>query len=286
MKIFASILICCLPAFAQTKAPAKTTLDKEKVAAYLSHLELYRGGVKFTVGDPAPSKTMPGYNDLPVHLTFEGGGKDDMYYISPDGQTIVKGTGYDINKNPFQSNIDKLATSGEPAFGAAFAPVTIVEFGDFQCPDCKMEAPVLRQSLPAAFAGKVRVVFKNFPLETIHPWARAAAIAGRCVYRQNQEAFWKYYDWIYETQSDITPENLTSSVVTWAGKNSLDSAKLKGCVDSKETEPDVDRNIAEAHALGATGTPTLFINGRKIGGLQWPDLQMVINLELQYVTGK
>jgi protein-disulfide isomerase len=128
------------------------------------------------------------------------------------------------------------------------------------------------------------VFFKNYPLESVHPWARAAAIAGRCVYRQEQPAFWKFYDWIYENQDQIMGDNLNSKVLAWAGENGVDTVKLGQCIDTKATEPEVNRSIAEAHALGIQGTPTLFINGRKIGGLMWPDLELVINKELEFAS--
>src|SRR5580704_17433564 len=84
----------------------------------------------------------------------------------------------------------KLNIEDQPAFGPAGAPVTIVEFGDLECPSCRAEAPALRQLIPELYPGKVRVVFKDSPLESIHPWARAASIAARCVFRQNKDAFW------------------------------------------------------------------------------------------------
>ena len=264
----------------------KSALNKPTLEAYLRHMELYRGPVTFTIDDAKPSKSLPGFLEVPVHLSFQGGSKDEMYYVSQDGQTIVEGDVYNINKNPFQSNVDRLTTDGQPSFGPANAPVTIVEFGDLECPDCKMEAPILRKELGQVFPNNVRVVFKDFPLESIHPWARAAAIAGRCVFRQGEPAFWKFFDWIYDTQEQLNPDNLRSEILSWAGKNGVDTAALGRCIDSKATEADVNRSIAEGRMLGVRGTPTLFINGRKIGGLQWPDLQLVINHELQYVGGK
>jgi len=267
-------------------AGKRSALDKAALEAYLRHVELFRGPVTFRADDPKPSKTLPGFSEVVVHWGFDGGGRDDLYYVSADGQNVVKGDIYNINQSPFQANLDKLTTNDLPSFGPANAPVTIVEFGDLQCPDCKMEAPVLRQMLPQAFPDKVRVYFKDFPLESIHPWARAAAIAARCVYHEDAEGFWGLYDWIYDNQEQITGDNLKSKVLGWAGNNHVDTAKLGRCIDTKATEPEVNRSIAEGRSLGVRGTPALFIDGRKIGGLQWPDLQMVINLELQYLGVK
>jgi len=272
--------------FAQTKGGGKSALNKATLETYLRHVDLYRTAVTFKIDDPKPSKYLPGFSEVVVHVSFENGGKDDLYYVSADGQTIISGDVYNINRNPFQTNIDKLITAGAPSFGAANPQITIFEFGDLQCPDCKMEAPILRNNLLQAFPDKVRVYFKDFPLESIHPWAHAAAIAGRCVYRQGEQAFWNFYDWIYDNQQEIDSNNLQQKVLAWAGQKGVDAVQLGRCIDTKATEAEVNHTIAEGRALGLRGTPTLFINGRRIGGLQWSDLQLVINNELQYQAQK
>ncbi len=106
------------------------------------------------------------------------------------------------------------------------------------------------------------------------------------MYQQNQAAFWKFYDWIYDNQEKIGVDDLNSKVLAWAAQNGVDAVQLGRCIDTKATEPEVDRSITEGRALGIQGTPTLFINGRKIGGLMWPDLQMVVNKEVEYQTAK
>jgi protein-disulfide isomerase len=179
----------------------------------------------------------------------------------------------------------KLNLENQPAFGPASAPVTIVEFGDLQCPSCRAEAPVLRQLLPDLYAGKLRIVFKDYPLETMHPWARAGSIAARCIYRQNHDAFWKFYDWDYANQDDITVENLKSKVLEWAAGNGIDKSKLESCIDTKATDGEVAQNIAEGKAAGVTGTPSLFVNGRKTSG-QIPQLQKSIENELGSSPGR
>ena len=271
-------------AMAQKKP--KSALDKSALEAYLRHVELYRGTVTYKIDDPRPSKDLPGFSEVEVHLSFDGGTKDERYYVSKDGQILVNGDVYRINGNPFQTNLDRLSLADLPSLGPANAPVTIVEFGDLECPDCRMEAPILRHNVRETFASQVRLYFKDFPLGSIHPWARAAAIAGRCVYHQDAKAFWDFYDWIYENQQEIEPDNLNSKILAWAGQNGLDARRLGGCIETKASEPEVDRSLAEGRSLGVRGTPTLFINGRKIGGLAWPDLELVIRKELEYLAGK
>jgi len=288
MRTLAAVLaLAWLPAgsaIAQKKP--KSALDKSALEAYLRHVELYRGTVTYKIDDPRPSKDLPGFSEVEVHLSFDGGTKDERYYVSKDGQILVNGDVYRINGNPFQTNLDRLSLADLPSLGPANAPVTIVEFGDLECPDCRMEAPILRHNVAETFASQVRLYFKDFPLESIHPWARAAAIAGRCVYHQEAKAFWDFYDWIYENQQEIEPDNLNSKILAWAGQNGLDARLLGGCIETKASEPEVDRSLAEGRSLGVRGTPTLFINGRKIGGLAWPDLELVIRKELEYLAGK
>jgi protein-disulfide isomerase len=174
----------------------------------------------------------------------------------------------------------QLNLANQPSFGPADAPVTIVEFGDFECPSCRAEAPQLRELIPRLFPNKVRIVFKDYPLESIHPWARAAAIAGRCVFRQDSKAFWKFYDWDYNNQDDATIENLKSRVLAWAAGNGLNAAQLESCIDSKATDAEITRNIDDGKAAGVHGTPTLFVNGLRAESVRMPALQQMIEKEL------
>jgi protein-disulfide isomerase len=174
----------------------------------------------------------------------------------------------------------QLSVEHQPSFGPADAPVTIVEFGDFECPSCRAEAPLLRELIPQLFPDKVRIVFKDYPLESIHPWARAAAIAGRCVFRQDPKAFWKFYDWDYQNQDDTTVENLKSRVLAWAAGNGLRATQLESCMDSKATDAEITHNIDEGKAAGVHGTPTLFVNGLRAESVRMPAMQQMIEKEL------
>ena len=146
------------------------------------------------------------------------------------------------------------------------------------------EAKTLRDNVPTVFPTQVRVVFKDFPLEQIHPWAKTAAIAGRCVYQQSPTAFWKYHDWIYDHQVEITPDNLKTEVMDFAkSAPELDGLQLGRCIDTKATEPEVTASVAEGHALHVDATPTLFINGRRlVGNYPWANLMQIISGELNY----
>jgi len=279
---FATFLLAVLPIFAQTAAP-KSAIDKAALEAYLRHAELWIPQVAVSIDDPKPSAYLPGFSEVAVRLSYNGQSKEEHYFVSQNGKNIVKGEAYDLTKSPFQAAIDRIQTDAQPSYGKAGAPVTIVVYGDFQCPLCKVEAEVMRKNLLQTFPDKVQVYFKDFPLESIHPWARAASDAGRCIYRQDPQAFWKYHDWIYENQEGITPETLNAKVMAWAGTAGVDAIQLGRCVDSKVTDEEVAQNMAEGRALGLDATPTTFINGRKlVGAMEWPILQQLIALEIDH----
>jgi protein-disulfide isomerase len=284
LAVFASLLLSLLTVLsAQEKTKSTPALDKPHMEAYVRHLLAVIPEVQVKIDDPKPSGA-PDLQQVDVHFTYQGRSQDETFYITKDGQHIIRGVVYSLGQNPFQEDLDKLKPGGAPSFGPASAPVTAIEFGDFQCPNCREEAKTLRENVPAQFATQVRVVFKDFPLEQIHPWAKAAAIAGRCVFHQSPTAFWKYHDWIYEHQTEITPDNLKTQVLDFAKTASeLDSLQLGHCIDTKATESEVDASIAEGHALHVDATPTLFLNGRRlVGNYPWPNISQIINGELSY----
>ena len=286
MKLLVSSLLLCLSALAQTRTTAsKPSLDKPKLEAYLRYLELWVPDVNVKIDDPQPVAGMPGFNTVGVHLSYKQASMDLKYYVSDDGTRVFKGDVYDLTKSPFQTALDTLKTDQQPSYnGSDKSSVNLMVFGDFQCPFCKAEATALRQQVPAAFAGKVRVYFMDFPLDSIHPWARPASIAGRCVLRQSSDSFWKYHDWIYDIQGDVTADNFNTKLMEWAGKNGVDSVQLGRCMDSKATEAEVNRTVQMGQSLGVDATPTLYLNGRKLVDqtAQWQTLQQLIALELDH----
>lgn len=286
-KLATVLLLSACAAFAQnTPVPAgKNAFDKATLEAYLRHMEMWIAQVGVTISDPKPAANLPGFSEVAVTLSYNGQTKQERYYISSDGKSIVKGSIYAIDKNPFQEALDTITTKDQPSYGDPNGAVAVFVYGDFQCPYCKAEDEAMRANLPGAFPQDVKVYFKDFPLESIHPWARAGSIAGRCVFRQGSDAFWNYHDWIYKVQSEITPENLNERILAWAGENGVDGVQLGRCIDEKATDAEVSANLAEGKALGVDGTPTLVINGRKLpsGVIEWPLLQQLIKLELDHV---
>jgi len=277
-------ILAALALFAAETTPAKkSALDKATLEAYVRHVFVWTSQVKVEIGDPKPSE-LPGFSEVDVHASQGQASADETLYVSKDGQKILRGAVFDVTQNPFKPELDKLHTDLQPSMGTPGAPVVIVEFSDFQCPFCKDEAKALRTNLLSTYPKEVRLYFKDLPLSTIHPWALQAAIAGRCIFRQDPAAFWDYHDWIYEAQADVTADNFKSKVLEYVKGKQIDSLQLEHCMDSKATQPEIDKSIAEAKALGVGGTPTLFVNGRLLTGpsAQWAALRQVIDYEIEY----
>ncbi len=263
----------------------KSALDKRTLESYVRHLLLWGPLIHVTISDPEPSE-IGGFHQVRVVGTAGQASQEQVFYISKDGKKILLASVYDVEKNPFHKAIDALDTRWQPSLGTPGAPVKLVLFSDFECAHCRQEAEVLRRNLVKSYPKQVRLYFMDFPLDPIHPWARPAAIAGRCVFAQSEEAFWAYHDWIFEHQSEVTPENLKAKVIQFASTHkNLDALRLGRCMDTKATEEEVNRTIAQGRELQVNGTPTFFINGRRIpAGLPWENLKQIIDLEIDYQT--
>ena len=121
---------------------------------------------------------------------------------------MIRANILDTAQDPFAATRAALTTAGQPSKGPAHAPVTIVEYGDFQCSTCARMHPVLQQLL--ADHNDVRLVFKDLPLTQVHDWAMAAAIAAQCAFQESNEAFWSLHDYLFEHQEELNAQNLQS----------------------------------------------------------------------------
>lgn len=265
------------------KAVAAPKLDMVKLEAFLRHTNLWTPEIKVEFKEPVPSKELAGFQEVSVKASLGERFAEQKYYVSADGARLIVGNVFDTAGHPFAKEIALINNGGVPALGTAGAPVVVSLFTDFQCPYCKEEAQQLRAKLIQAYPKEVRLYFHDFPLEQIHPWAKTAALAGRCAFMQGEEAFWKYHDWVFDKQASFTLENFKGELMTWAPRNGFDSLQLNRCYDAKEGASGLEKDLEMARKLLISSTPTLFINGRKLAGsVTWDNLKRIIDFELKY----
>jgi protein-disulfide isomerase len=166
-----------------------------------------------------------------------------------------------------------VASAGHPSTGARSAPVTIIEFSDFQCPFCRAAESSLRQ-VRAKYGEQIRLVYMDFPLR-FHSHAMDAARAGHCA--AEQDKFWQFHDALFLDQKKLDPDSLKQT----AAKLGLDRDKFNTCFANDKHDAGIREDMAEGTALGVTGTPTFFINGLELVGAQPPPkFDEVIDSEL------
>ncbi|MDY6788940.1 MAG: thioredoxin domain-containing protein [Candidatus Nanohaloarchaea archaeon] len=193
----------------------------------------------------------------------------------------------DAGNKPSQDKIDpsKISLKGEPVLGQEDAPVTMVMYEDFECPFCKkFETNTVPKVVDNYVkSGEVKMVWKDLPLpERIHPWADEGAAAMECVYRQDESAFWKVKDKVFSNQNSISLQNVESKIKQFASEEEVSKSAVQSCLDNDNPMSEVDKDKKEARSVGAKGTPTVFINGKKIVGAQpYSVFKQVIESELK-----
>lgn len=154
-----------------------------------------------------------------------------------------------------------IPTAGYPSLGPADAPITIVEFSDFQCPFCRRFQQETYRALLDAYPGKIRFVYRNLPLTAIHPDAMPAAIAALCANDQN--GFWDYHDKLFSSETLDT-----ATYIQYAKDLNLDADKFTACLSSGEHDAFIQEDMDFSINLGVQSTPTFFVNGLALVGAQ------------------
>lgn len=153
-------------------------------------------------------------------------------------------------------------TDDDPVLGNPEAPLTIVEFADFQCPFCGKFFSTVEQQIIEQYVktGKVRFVYRDFPLNAIHPEAQKAAEAAGCAGAQGK--YWEYHDRLYQRQAELSPAIYRQ----WAKDLGLNAAQFEQCLNSGQFAAEVQKDYADGEAAGVTGTPATFVGTRFMGG--------------------
>lgn len=198
--------------------------------------------------------------------------------ISDDGKKILVGELLDTSVNPLKEITDKISLENSPSKGNENAPVTVVEYSDFQCPFCKKGSAMLPQILDE-FKDNVKIVFKQLPLAN-HKWAKPAAIASLCSYEQGTDKFWEFHDSIFAKQQEINVDNSDAKLKEIAENTGLDMAAYESCIKSEEIAERVQSDIKEAQEIGVSSTPTFVVDGLIVPGANLEALKNAIESRL------
>lgn len=288
IRIFAALLALSVAIGCRAQAPASTPGDADNHRRIENAIRSHFGltpDITVTLGASKPSN-IPGYEAVTVTLARDGQSQNIDFLISSDGNTLARLQTFDLDKDPmFHIDIANRPIRGNPE-----AKVTVISFDDLECPYCAR----MHQSLfPAAlnrYKDKVRFIYKDFPLLSIHPWAMHAAVDAECIAAQNGDAYWRYVDYVHAHGAEINGEK-SDETFSFAAldriareqstSSHLDLAKLSTCLQAQD-ETTVRRSLDEATKLGLEGAPALFINGERINGaLPAPYIWMAIDRALR-----
>ncbi len=272
----ATILFAQQPTASPAPAQASPAIQKS-VETFLRNFYALGPEIQITVGAPKELGSS-GILETPVEVKTPEGTEKVKMYLSKDGRYLMRGEVTDLTTDPLAETRAKIITANSPVLGNPNATITLVEYSDFECPVCRILHDGLRGLLPNY--PQVKVIFKDYPIEALHPWARTAALAGRCAYMQDPKAFWKVYDLIYDNQELISAANSYDKFLDFAGQAGLNKDTFKSCLSGPEAAQAIDASVANANLLEVRSTPTVFINGRRVVGADPHTIQQYIDYEL------
>jgi len=242
-------------------------------------------------GERKPSADFPGYDQLVVTMSYRGQTQTRDLLLSHDGKTLLSVLKMDLTRDPQAELLAKIDLKGRPVRGNKDAKVTVVVYDDFQCPYCSRMHQTLNDVLKS-YGDRIKVVYKDFPLFEIHPWAERAAIDSGCLAKQSDGAYWEFADYVHANPQQIkgeqrpVPEQLAEVdriATVMGGHYSADAAVLKSCLDA-QSKTDLNASVKEAGTVGVEATPSIFVNGVKMdGAVPEEELRLVLDKELKSV---
>ena len=260
------------PTAAAVLASPLTPEVKHRVISQIRSRFSIPAKVGIAIADPIVTD-MPGYDSLKVTFTGDQGNESHDFLISKDRKTLARFEKFDVS----QDFMSRISLTGRPVRGNPNAKVTVVVYDDFQCPYCGRMYNTVFPEIFNQYKDKVRFIFKDYPLQEIHPWAMHAAVDANCLAEQNTDAYWDYSDYIHANQRPISGNsqeeafnNLDNAAREQASKHHLDLATLQSCFKQHE-EAAITASIAEGDKLGVESTPTMFVDDVKYLGALSPE---------------
>ncbi len=274
-RAFLVLLLICLGCSAQSPPASSAVAPADIMRSIERQVRAHYSlppDVKVILG-PLRSSEFPNYDALTVTFASPNKKQDFEFLLSRDHKTLLRVTKMDLTADPYAATMKKIDVSGRPTRGNKDAKVTVVNFDDFECPFCSQMHSTLFPGLFKEYGDRVLFIYKDYPLEEIHPWAVHAAVNANCLGAQSGDAFWDYADYLHGNQHAINAEKsrdgqnteLDKLATLQAQNHNLDVAKLQACVKTQD-EKAVRASMHEGDNIGVEATPTMFVNGHKLDG--------------------
>ena len=269
-RLFLFLALVCLGCSAQSSSPDLNRRIENQVRSAFK----IPAQVKVEIGPRKASSEFTGYDAVTITFSTPEKSQSHDFLISKDGKSLVSVLKLDLTKDPYADVMSKIDTTGRPYRGAKDAKVVIVVYDDFQCPFCSRMHQTLFDNVMKTYGDRVKVIYKDYPLFEIHPWAGRAAINSNCLAKQSLGAYWDFADYVHANGKSIQGEKrpvdlqfaeLDRVTLEIGGKHSVDKEKLQQCI-KEQPGKDLEASVKEAESLGVNATPALFVNGRKLDG--------------------
>ncbi len=281
-RAFLVLVLICLGCSAQSPSTPSSSLSPpvdigRVIERHVRAQYSLAPDVKVILGSLRSSE-FANYDALTVTFASPSKKQNFEFLLSHDHKMLVRVTKFDLTSDPYAEIMKKIDVSGRPTRGNKDAKVTIVNYDDFECPFCSRMHATLFPRLFKEYGDRVVFIYKDYPLEEIHPWAVHAAVNANCLGAQNGDAYWDYADYLHGNQQAISSQKgrdgqnaeLDKLATLQAQKHNLDVAKLQACVKAQD-EKAVRASMHEGDTLGVDATPTVFVNGQKLDGAVPPD---------------
>jgi protein-disulfide isomerase len=288
-RLFLCVLLLAVGCRAQSPTSAELDRKIEKQVRATYNIPPF---VDVSAGERKPSTEFPGYDQLTVKLSYGAQSQTKELLLSKDGKTLVSVVKMDLARDPLAAVMAKIDLKGRPVRGNKDAKVTVVVYDDFQCPYCSRMHQTLVDVLKS-YGDRIKVVYKDYPLVQIHPWAERAAIDSGCLAKQSDGAYWDFADYVHANGRQIQGEKRAVDVqiaeldritLEMGKRHSADAATLKSCVDA-QSKTDLNASVKEAESVGVEATPALFVDGMKMdGAVPEEEFRLVLDKELKSVA--
>jgi len=240
---------------------------------------------QITIGARTPSN-FTGYDNLPVTVEANGIKKPISFLIAKDGSKLLYITEIDLHEDPYAANMRKIDTRGRPFRGAENGAVTLVVYDDFECPFCARMYITVMNEVITHYRDRVKIVMKDFPILDAHPWAMRAAVDAHCLANQDLAAYWDFSDYMHTHQQEVsakvikTPGSIDAAALDAIAKESsarhqIKPEVLQGCIAAQD-ESQVRSSLEEGKSLGVSATPTMFVNGQQVDGVQTAETLRIV----------